>query len=98
VTPEQRLEQSMVKLRDSLHEMELAFIDLATELQTLSAFLIAWEASYLAAYRAADAPYGDNAAGMMRWVGERTAAVAESCDTGLATSAQVRQACWQRGQ
>ena len=61
----------MVKLRDSLHEMELAFIDLATELQTLSAFLIAWEASYLAAYRAAGAPYGDNAAGMMRWVRER---------------------------
>jgi hypothetical protein len=71
MTPEQHLQQSLTRLRDSLHEMELAFIDLATELQTLSSYLIAWEASYLAAYRAAGAPYGDTAMGMMRWVKER---------------------------
>jgi hypothetical protein len=71
MTPEQRLQQSLIKLRDSLHEMELAFIDLTVELQTLSSYLIAWDASYLAAYRAAGTPYGDTAAGMICWVKER---------------------------
>jgi hypothetical protein len=93
MTPEQRLEQSMAKLRDSLHELELAFVDLATELQILSATLIAWEASYLAAYRSAGAPYGDTAEGMARWVAERYGDTARP-----AGCPRPRNQLWQPGQ